>query len=434
MTKALGLGSGINSDGYSLATDSDGNLYVGGSLSGTTASGVSISGIAKYTHCDDEANVNTDRCNTAPALTLSVSAGNPWVNSSLIAAGSVTDLDKGQTVRVEYLNPYNVWTDLAIMNTPLNNAPFSSVINVSGLADGQHTLYVRACDELDCSGELSVDFRVDNTAPTMAIDVTGGELAGDGVTFLNTSTISLSGSDTESELAGTKYVWLTGDGSGITTMIGSNSNNSGDSVGGSGFTTLANCAAALATVESYSNQSFVIPDNGQFTLCAQSHDNASNSSDISTQTFTLRSDDIIYEDGFNIILESGTASTQFQHVLSVDDGGSFTLNGILLADISAAPIEICLHFAHVNSENYPVCATVTTATLTTNYTFTIPTSILPKTQDVFISTYMTTTDLITGNTHTQPVYLILYVKRAASAINNPPVNRAYVRMSNPVFN
>jgi hypothetical protein len=84
----------------------------------------------------------------------------------------------------------------------------------------------------------------DTDLPTVSIDVTGGEILS-GTTYAHTPDITVSGTDATSGLAGVKTVWLTGDGSGLSSIVG------GNCVGGEGKTAEENCAAALDTVEFY---------------------------------------------------------------------------------------------------------------------------------------------------------------------------------------
>lgn len=397
--------------------------------------------------------LSVEDCNTPPTLTLTTPTGNPWTNAAtLTASGTVTDPDSGQIINIQYLNAGNVWTNFTSVNSPALNTSYTGTISIAGLAEGQHSLYVRACDGIACGNSVSANFQIDRTAPISAISVTGGTFQSDGVTYENTPAITLTGADVEgsagssavSGLASIKHVWLTGDGTGITTIVGGNAN--GISVGfSSGYdgqpsSANANCNMALPLVEFFTSTisptpSFPIPDEGQFTLCAQSTDNAGNVSVVARQTFILRSDDIIYTENFNTLVESApSAASQFTQVIIVNEGQTFVLNGNLLSDTSSTPLQVCLKFAHVNPTTNPICTNVTSSTSPTAYTSNIPTSALPTTQDVFISTAMTTTDLITGNTHTQPIYFVLFVRRPISAINKVTRSNHYVRMSSGTLN
>jgi hypothetical protein len=270
--------------------------------------------------------------------------------------------------------------------------------------------------------------RIDTTPPTVSIDVTGGTTSGS--VYTATPTITVSGDDTDSGLAGVKHVWLSGDGSGIATIVG------GATVGGSEATTAQNCNSALATIEFYTTNSFAIPDDGTFTLCAKSYDNVGNASTIATQTFTLFSDDIVFIDGFNTLNNAcNSMNVQYSCIYNADEGGEFTLTGNLLADPTAPTnLKICFEFTHVNRDVNPVCTTVTTSTSASSYTFNIPTSLLPDTRDVFLSTVMTTTDLANGNTHTQNEYFILNVKRPTVTIVPTTRLNTFIHVRNGALN
>jgi hypothetical protein len=292
--------------------------------------------------------------------------------------------------------------------------------------------------------------RIDLDRPTVAIEVTGGDILS-GTTYEITPSISFSGTDETSGLDGMKTIWLTGDGSGFSSIVG------GTGVGSEGATTAANCETALNNVEIYTTGSLVMPDEGILTLCAQSFDVAGNASAVSSKTLTLKSQSIIYTEGFNIIKEDCNDPTnQYKCIYSAKDGEEITLHGTLLADPLTAPsnIQVCLNFHGVDSNKYPVCATArTSASSTTDYTFTIPTSALPATQELFISTSMTTIDLsandanqpstrrtrsvaptATSNAHTQPLYLTLFVKRDTPPIVKQTKKNTYIFMRNGRLN
>jgi hypothetical protein len=156
---------------------------------------------------------------------------------------------------------------------------------------------------------------------------------------------------------------------------------------------------------------------------------------VAAQTFTLQSTSIIYTPDFNTSSNVCSADNQSRCIYTAKEGESFKLGGTLLTDDKApTSVKICLNFMHLDSEAYPICTTVNTSTTVSNYTFEIPTSTLPKDRDVFMSTTMTTTDVARGDVHTQPIHLILYVKRDYPAIVQATRQNSYVFMRNNTFN
>ncbi|MCL2110374.1 hypothetical protein FWH30_02225, partial [Microgenomates group bacterium] len=112
-------------------------------------------------------------CNTSPALSLTNPIASSDLSSPATVAGTVTDPDT-QTLTIRYNldttagnGTLSGGSVLAIVSAPVINGSFSA--NVV-MADGAHTLYVWACDGMDCSGVEGRSFTISPCADSANTD------------------------------------------------------------------------------------------------------------------------------------------------------------------------------------------------------------------------------------------------------------------------
>jgi len=161
------LGTGMNGVVVSLAFAPNGDLYAGGNF--TTAGGVSANNIARW---------NGTRINTPPTITLSEPYNNPLLDgNTIIIGGTVSDPDDGQTLTLQYQfnGTSGAWNNLMTKSTPANDTAFLDDADISGLDDGNHTVFVRVCDDgdpVECSDPVSASFAIDRTPPNSPPTIT----------------------------------------------------------------------------------------------------------------------------------------------------------------------------------------------------------------------------------------------------------------------
>ncbi|MCL2110147.1 hypothetical protein FWH30_00990 [Microgenomates group bacterium] len=99
--------------------------------------------------------------------------------SSLTLAGTVNDLDVGQTLTIQYQidSTAGSWSNLTTLTANGSNQPWSGTVNLpSGLTAGSHTIYIRVYDGYSYSANKSVSFILDLSAPTNTVSLVGGVL------------------------------------------------------------------------------------------------------------------------------------------------------------------------------------------------------------------------------------------------------------------
>ncbi|MCL2110630.1 hypothetical protein FWH30_03590, partial [Microgenomates group bacterium] len=113
-------------------------------------------------------------CNTPPTLPTpdptvtnsadpSIGAFASYVSeySSLTLAGTVNDLDVGQTLTIQYQidSTAGSWSNLTTLTANGSNQPWSGTVNLpAGLSAGSHTIYIRVYDGYTYSPNKSVNF------------------------------------------------------------------------------------------------------------------------------------------------------------------------------------------------------------------------------------------------------------------------------------
>ena len=99
--------------------------------------------------------------------------------NSLVLAGTVSDLDVGQTLTIQYQinSTSGSWSNLTTLTADGSNQSWSGTIALpSGLTDGTHTVYVRVYDGYGYSANKAVNFVLDTTAPSNIASLVGGVL------------------------------------------------------------------------------------------------------------------------------------------------------------------------------------------------------------------------------------------------------------------
>lgn len=125
---------------------------------------------------------------------------------------------------------------------------------------------------------------------------------------------------------------------------------------------------------------------------------------------------------------------QFQCLYMANEGESFVIDGSIPADSNApTPFKVCVTLADAKQKTYLICDTFTSTSAPSNFTFNIPTSSLPGTSDLFLSTKLKTTNLATGKTHSDSTSFTLFVKRTHSGAITQE-SRNFINSNNPNFN
>ncbi len=138
---------------------------------------------------------------TAPSLAIDTPAEDSYLNTSSVTV-SCTGSDAGTGLAgYQYKLDSGDWSEL-------NNSPS---INLTGLGEGSHTLYVKVFDIANNSQNSSVTFTIDLTLPTLAIDFPAEN------DWVNTSSVTVvtTGGDAGCGVLGYQYRLDGGEWSGI---------------------------------------------------------------------------------------------------------------------------------------------------------------------------------------------------------------------------
>jgi hypothetical protein len=161
----LGIGGNI----HAIAIASNGDVYIGASGGGILEGDIN-SGVTGFTPINSIAMWDGMRItNTPPTLpSLSAPTDNSSANNTISIGGVVNDPDAGQVLTVQYQigGISGAWNDLMTINTPADNVSFTGDIDVSGLEEGDHIVYMRVCDNatpMACSDPISTEFNIDRT-------------------------------------------------------------------------------------------------------------------------------------------------------------------------------------------------------------------------------------------------------------------------------